>query len=170
MDRTWRFDYRRAAVTMGVALTASDATAPMTLASGRYPRIDLQVGHTRYTASVDTAASVALKPDAVALFDDGLPAVRATSFVRSSLLAAWHAQRPTWPLLRDVGATLAVDAIRVPSVRVGARDLGAVWFTTRAGDDVFEGESIDLKLGAPAFFNHALTLDYPNARLGLGDA
>jgi hypothetical protein len=168
MDRTWRFDYRRAAVSMGDgSLTASEAAAPLTLLRGRYPRVALQIGGTSRAASVDTAASVAFKPDAVARFGDGLPAVRATSFVRGSLLAAWHAQQPAWTVLRDVGATLAVDAIRVPSVRVGSHDLGPVWFTTRAGDDVFEGDALDLKLGAPAFFTRTVILDYRTARLGI---
>ena len=168
MDRTWRFDYRRATVSMSDgSLTATEAAAPLTLLRGRYPRVELKIGGTNHAASVDTAASVALKADAVARFGDGLTAVRATSFVRGSLLAAWHVQQPAWTVLRDVGATLAVDAIRVPSVRVGSHELGPVWFTTRAGDDVFEGDSIDLKLGAPAFFTRSVILDYRTARFGI---
>ena len=125
----------------------------------------VQLAGTTLEASFDTAASVALRNDAVARLGDTLPAVRATSFVKRSLFDRWQTANPDWPVLRNVGIVAAIDAIRVPSVALGPWALGPQWFTTRPGDDVFEGETIALKLGASAFSRCSVELDYPRQRI-----
>ena len=177
-DRTWTFDYRTRRVTLRGALRDDDGTAvPVRFATGpdgrridggQYPRVTAVVDGAAHAMSFDTAASVALNAGARVRIGDGLPAVRATSFVRRSVLDVWRGGHPDWPVLDDVSVQAGMAAIRVPSVRLGSIELGPVWFTTRPDDDVFDGElSLDGKLGAPAFFGRAVTLDYPRALLAV---
>jgi hypothetical protein len=164
--RRWLFDYPAAMLRCNAASRAS-SWFPIELAAGLYPRVRVEIAGTAFTASLDSAASVALRPDAVRGFRDALPAVRATSFVKRSLFEHWQHEHPDWPLVRNAGVTASVDAVRVPSVAVGPWSLGPQWFTTRPGDDVFEGESISLKLGASAFERCVLELDYVRRRIGV---
>jgi hypothetical protein len=177
-DRTWTFDYRARRLMLRGPLRDDDGTTvPVRFATGpdgrridggQYPRVTVVVDGTAHVMSFDTAASVALNPAARDRIDGGLPALRATSFIRRSLLAAWRSAHPDWPALDDVSVQAGMAAIRVPSLRLGSIELGPVWFTTRPGDDVFEDEAnLDGKLGASAFSGRAVTLDYPRALLAV---
>jgi hypothetical protein len=120
------------------------------------------------TMSFDTAATVALNEGARTRLADALPAVRATSFIRRAVLDALRVAHPDWPALDDVSVQPGIAANRVPSVRVGTVELGQVWFTTRPDDDVFDGEpTLVGKLGANAFVNRVVTVDYPAGLLAL---
>jgi hypothetical protein len=164
--RRWLFDYPAATLRCNAASRAS-SWFPIELAAGLYPRARIEIGGAVMNASLDSAASVVVRPDAVRRFADALPAVRATSFVKRSLFERWQSEHPDWPVLRNVGVVASVDAIRVPDVAVGPWPLGGQWLTTRPGDDVFEGESISLKLGPSAFERCVLELDYPRLRIGV---
>jgi hypothetical protein len=50
--------------------------------------------------------------------------------------------------------------IRVPAVSAGGVAFRDVWFSTRPNDDVFQGDTVDVKLGPSAFGNCAVTIDY----------
>jgi hypothetical protein len=166
VKRRWVFDYPAATLHCNAA-PRSSSWLPVELAGGNFPRVRVELAGTALPASFDTAASVALQNDAVRRLGDGLPAVRATSFVKRSLFEQWQTANPGWPVLRSVGIVASIDAIRVPSVSLGQWALGPQWFTTRPGDDVFEGETIALKLGASAFSRCSVELDYPRQRIGV---
>jgi hypothetical protein len=177
-NRTWTFDYRGQRLTLrGRVVDADGVRMPVSFARGRdgrrldgrqYPHLGTVVDGTARTMSFDTAASVALSESGRARLHEPLPPVRATSFVRRAVFDAWRGAHPDWPTLDDVSVIPQVAAIRVPSVRLGALDLGPVWFTTRPDDDVFGGTaSIDAKLGANAFAGRIVTLDYPRALLAI---
>ncbi|HEY0382482.1 MAG TPA: hypothetical protein VGC72_09805 [Candidatus Elarobacter sp.] len=164
--RRWLFDYPAATLRCNAA-SRSTSWFPIELAGGLYPRIRIDVGGTVVDASLDSAASVAVQPDAAGRFRDSLPAIRATSFVKRSLFDRWQTEHPDWTVLRNVGVAGSIDAIRAANVAIGRWPLGPQWFTTRPNDDVFEGETISLKLGASAFDRSVLELDYPQRRVGV---
>jgi hypothetical protein len=175
-DRVWTFDYRKPAVLLRDAITSADgARIPLHFATGtdgqrvdQVPLLNAVVDGETRTMSFDTAATVALNERARARFGDSLPAVRATSFIRRAVLDALRVAHPDWPALDDVSVQPGIAAIRVPSVRIGTVELGQVWFTTRPDDDVFDGEpTLVGKLGANAFVNRVVTVDYPAGLLAL---
>ncbi len=177
-ERVWMFDYVRRRVLLRSALAGTDGVKiPVrfrTDAAGarrdgaQSPRLDIAIGGGALAASLDIAATVALTETARTLVESGPRAVRATSFVRRKTFAAWQRAHPQWHVLRDVSPNAGIDAIRVPAVQLGPIDLGTAWFTTRPGDDVFEGDDdIDAKLGAPAFYGRTVSLDYPAGVLAL---
>jgi hypothetical protein len=154
--RTWRFDWPHARCAMlAGTLAASDANVPLHLERGS-PRIPVLAGGETLDMSLDIAASVAVKPG---------PSVVATTFVPNSLFKRWHAEHPDWTVERDVGAVPGIDRITVPQMQTGAVTLRNIACTTRPGDDVFEGDDVAGKLGANAFSECIVTLDYRTARL-----
>jgi hypothetical protein len=113
--------------------------------------------------SVDTAASVAYKPA-----NTGEAFVSATSFIRRAAFERWRASHPRWRVERNVAVTAGIDQITVPRLHVGTAEFADVAFTTRPGDDVFEGEPhLDGKQGSNAFHRSLVLIDYPKARIWL---
>jgi hypothetical protein len=163
--RRWIFDYPNATLHCNAPVRSS-SWVPVELFGGKYPRVRIEIAGAGVAASFDTAASVALRKGVLPRFGDALPALRATSFVKRALFERWQAEHADWPVVRNAG-TAGIDAIRVASVTIGPWPLGPQWFTTRPGDDVFEGDAIELKIGASAFLRYAAELDYPRMRLGL---
>jgi hypothetical protein len=177
-DRVWTFDYRVPRVLLRDAIGADDGPrVPVRFATGadgrridggQFPRVSVVVAGEQHAMSFDTAATVALKDDGHSRRLNVERLVRATSFVRRSVLEAWRRAHPDWPVSEDVSVHPGVVAIRVPSVRLGTIELGSVEFTTRPSDDVFDGEpGLDGKLGANAFAGRVVTLDYPRALLAV---
>ena len=175
-DRVWTFDYRTPAVLLRDAISSDDgARVPLHFATGtdgqrvdQVPLLNAVVDGEIRTMSFDTAATVALNERARTRLADGLPAVRATSFIRRAGLDALRAAHPDWPAVDDVSVQPGMAAIRVPSVRIETVELGPVWFTTRPDDDVFDGEpKLVGKLGANAFVHRVVSVDYPAAVLAL---
>ena len=177
--RCWTFDYRAKRVLLRDRVGADDGRRvrvafPHDAGGGRidggeYPSVGVTVGGVVHVMAFDTAATVALGERGMARLGGALPAVRATSFVKRSVLAAWRAKHPDWPVVEDVSSTAGISAIRVPAVELDAIALGPVWFTTRPGDDVFEGAdaALDGKLGANAFGDRVVTIDYPRGILAV---
>jgi hypothetical protein len=175
----WTFDYPGRRVLLRGPLSADDGARVRVafphnasgdrIDGGQYPSITVTIAGSPHSMSFDTAATIALNQPARRRFLDELPNVRATSFVKRSVLVAWRAKNPDWAVFENVGFEPGITAIRVPSVRLEAIALGPVWFTTRPGDDVFDGPdaSLDGKLGANAFSERVVTLDYPRGVLAV---
>ncbi len=156
--RTWQFDWPRGRCTMlAGTLDASNANVPITIENG-VPRIPVAVAGENLTMTFDIAASVAMNSNT---------AVRATTFVPQALLDRWHRTHPDWRFARNVGVPQGIDRIVVPEMRAGSVVLRNVECTTRPGDDVFEGEDVNGKLGANAFAGCVAILDYRTSRLKL---
>jgi hypothetical protein len=155
--RTWRFDWPHGRCTMlGGTLDASNANVPVTIERG-VPRIPVTVAGENLTMTFDIAASVAMNPSTV----------RATTFVPQAVLDRWRRAHPDWTFARNVGVPQGVDRIVVPELRAGSVTMRNVECTTRPGDDVFEGEDVDGKLGANALAGFVAILDYRTSRLRL---
>lgn len=161
--RTWRFDYPGKTLhAIAAGLGAKDASIDLTMDRG-VPQVVAVVGDDAVTMDFDTAASIAYSPE----WTLGGPEVQATSFIPRATLERWRTLHPSWKVNRDVGSSPGCDRIVVPQVRIGAFVSGPVAFTTRPGDDVFEGENAGGKLGANAYADCVVTIDYPNRRLRL---
>ena len=159
--RVWRFDFVRGSLTL-LTTTASPRSggAPLFFAAG-YPYVRVRIEERTLAMSFDTAASVAYKP-----VNTGEAFVSATSFIRRAAFERWRAAHPEWRLERNVAVTGGIDQITVPRLNVGATEFADVAFTTRPGDDVFEGEPhIDGKLGSNAYHRSLVFIDYPKARI-----
>lgn len=168
-DRIWTFDY------VGHHLYQDYAAPPYPAADGvalrfdsrhRLPQFDVVIDGKPYRAALDTAASVALSSSARSALADGLPRVRATSFIPRRVLDAWHTAHPEWRYLAHAGVGNGISLIRVPEVTAGRVTFRDVWFSTRPGDDVFQGESVDAKIGPSAFGDCAVTIDYVHESAG----
>lgn len=157
-DRVWRLDFARPAMSLRLTpLPALLANLPVTF-DRVYPRTTVTISGETVSMSVDIAASVAIAAP-------GKDAVTATSFVRHSVFDRWSAEHPEWKVERNVSTQPGIDRIVVPELRAGNVVFTSVEFTTRPGDDVFEGGDLAGKLGANAYAGRIVTIDYPNARL-----
>lgn len=132
----------------------------------RYPAMDIVIDGKTYRAALDTAASVALSQRTVARLNDGMPQVRAASFIPLRTLQSWHTAHPEWEYIPDAGYSSGISMIRVPVVQAARVTFRNVWFSTRPGDDVFQGEAVDAKLGPTAFRDCAVTIDYVHDAAG----
>jgi len=162
-DRIWTIDYpgHHFYWDHSAPVFPSAARVGLTFDSAhRYPELDIAVDGTTYRAALDTAASVALSQKTLASFNDGMPDVRATSFIPRRTLDAWHTAHPDWTYVGDAGVSKGVALIRVPEVRAGRLAFHDVWFSSRPNDDVFQGETVQAKLGPTAFSKCAVTIDY----------
>ena len=156
--RVWLLDFRHARVTMlAHPLARTSRSIALEFERGS-PYLGVRAADDRESLkmSFDIAASAA--------FAAG---VRATSFVRRALFERWHRTHPGWKIERSVSTTPDVDLIVVPRVRVGTVSFANVAFTTRPHDDVFENTLVDGKLGANAYANAVVGIDYSAARLNL---
>jgi hypothetical protein len=162
-DRIWTIDYAGHHIYWDrTAPSFRDANlVPLSFDAGhRYPMLDIAIDGKTYRAALDTAATVALSQRTVAALNDGLPQVRATSFIPKRTIESWHAAHPQWQYIADAGYSHGVAMIRVPEVRANRVTFRDVWFSTRPDDDVFQGETVDAKLGPTAFGKCAVTIDY----------
>lgn len=149
--RVWTIDYRNEHIIWhadGHSVT-DDAIQPikMIFPNGPYPVIPVVVGSELIKMNLDTAASVVGRTGFVA----------ATSFITHARLAKWRTAHPDWTV-RSIAP--GIDGIDVPEVRVASFPLGTASFTTRPNDDVFEGETVEGKLGSNAWAFRVLMLDY----------
>jgi hypothetical protein len=168
-DRIWTIDYRGKHLYQDYSAPPYPGAdrVPLEFGSmGRYPQMQVTIDGAVYRAALDTAATVALSQAAAQRLNDGLPQVRATSFVRKQTLERWHAAHPDWEYIANAGAAGGVALIRVPQVRAAQVTFNGVWFSTRPGDDVFQGDDAGLKIGPSAFSNCAVTLDYVHESAG----
>jgi hypothetical protein len=168
-DRIWTIDYAGKRLYQDYASPPypdADRVPLQFDAQHRYPQAELTIEGAAYRAALDTAATVALSQDAVEKIRDDLPPVRATSFVTKRTLDQWHAAHPDWSYIPNAGIGGGIALIRVPEIRVSKVTFRNVWFSTRPNDDVFEGDTVDLKLGPSAFANCAVTLDYVHESAG----
>ncbi len=78
----------------------------------------------------------------------------------------WHAAHPDWTYIADAAYSPGISLIRIPEVHADRVTFRNVWFSTRPGDDVFQGDTVDAKLGPTAFGKCAVTIDYVHDTAG----
>ena len=156
--RVWSIDYRNQRMIWhpdNHSLT-DDAIVSfkMIFPNGPYPVIPVVVAGELFKMDLDTAASVV----------DRRGSVTATSFITHARFDKWHKAHPDW-MVQAISP--GVDRIDVPEVNIAKYPVGGVSFTTRPSDDVFEGESVDGKLGSNAWSFSVLMLDYIRSLAGI---
>lgn len=162
-DRVWHLDFRGGHVTMGGAGLQPSPTT-MSLGFDRvYPQLSVRIAGSTMLMALDIAASVPYRPE----YRNGGDFVQATSFVSRGMFDAWRARFPDWRVELGVSTVGGVDRITVPEVHLGATVVRDVGFTTRPDDDVFQNAPVQGKLGANAYSDRIVAIDYPNGRLQL---
>jgi hypothetical protein len=131
-----------------------------TMSGSKFKVVQVGIAGTGYAMNFDTAATIALNEQTLTALHDGWAPVRATSFLRSDVMKRLHETHPRWPYVARAGAD-GIAMLRVPRVTIGTFIAQNVWFSTRPGDDVFEGETVAGKIGPTAFSQSSVTLDYP---------
>jgi hypothetical protein len=167
--RIWTIDYPGRHFYWDHTAPAYSAAArvPLGFPRGhRFPSLGVVIDGKNYNAALDTAATVDLSQRTLAKLNDGIPPVRATSFIPHRTLEAWHAAHSDWTYVEDAGASPGVALIRVPEVHAARVTFRNVWFSTRSNDDVFRGEQVDMKLGPTAYHNCTVTVDYVHDAAG----
>lgn len=100
-----------------------------------------------------------------------------TSYVTTSQLERWHKSHPRWRVVANGDdLTPAMRLIEVPSLQIGAWQVGPVWFTERPDANFsdapgqvgsFVAGPIVGALGANVYRHFRMTLDYPGANAWL---
>lgn len=168
-DRIWTIDYTGHHIFWDHAAPEFSGASRVPLVfdrAHRYPQINITIDGKTYRAALDTAATVALSERSAASLNDGMPQVRAASFIPKRTLDMWHAAHPEWNYIADAGFSRGVSLIRVPEVAAARVVFRNVWFSTRPDDDVFQGDTVDAKLGPTAFGKCAVTIDYVHDAAG----
>ncbi|MGE0553348.1 MAG: hypothetical protein AB7R55_07945 [Gemmatimonadales bacterium] len=179
-DRVWSFDYPGQALrlhpdglpaeTLGARAELwfqRDSTGRRTLA---FPRIQVAVDGEILDLLLDTGATLSLTESALATLADGRPAVRATSFITSGVLAGWRRRHPDWRVVPDADRSVpGMAMIEVPEVTIAGHAVGPVWFTERPDRNFREfmaqwmDRPVEGAVGGNAFRFFVMTVDYPGA-------
>lgn len=139
------------------------------------PRVSARIAGEDVDFLLDTGATGYPTNDAIAAQPVPAPVngARATSFITSSTLDAWHAAHPDWSVIENADDLLAprfvARAIRVPEVDLAGWKVGPVWFTERP-DRAFRqmmssmtDRPVEGALGGNVFAHFRMTLDYVHA-------
>jgi hypothetical protein len=130
-----------------------------------FPVIEIEIDGAPLPMLLDTGLTNHLTDSALAELNDGLPSVRAGSFINVSLVHSLKAKHPNWRILRDTYKRFYSGMMQVESMRTGNVELGPLWLTAlqdnaQTYDPDFSGRTPKGLLGGNAFQNLALTLDY----------
>lgn len=178
-DRIWTFDYPGRRLTAEAASwTPSDGAEILPLGfqvedgarTTHFPRIEVRIGGESIALLLDTGATTALTPDALAAVGDDGPSMRATSMISDTVFRRWRAAHPDWRVIEAAQIGTRSAMIEVPVVRIGDISVGPVWFTHRPDRAFHDYMSsmmdapIEGALGGNALRELVMTIDYPGAR------
>lgn len=177
--RIWTFDYPRGRLTAEAAAWSPPAEAEILplgfqvedgARTTHFPRIEVRIGGETIPLLLDTGATTALTPEALAAVGDGGPSMRATSMIADSVFRRWRTAHPDWRVIEAAQIGTGSAMIEVPTVQIGDLSVGPVWFTHRS-DRAFHDymssmmdASIEGALGGNALGDLVMTIDYPGAR------
>ena len=183
-DRVWTLDYpnRRMYFNGTSAVAPVDASCWIPLgfktdSTGHrinsFPRITARINGEDISLLLDTGALTELNDSAWKIIGPREPRHRATSFITTERFEQWHRKNPDWLVVQNAEKPSGSPMIRVPTVEIGGRSVGPVWFTERPDRSFHEFMSqymdkpIEGALGGSAWRYVTLVLDYPRARAAL---
>jgi hypothetical protein len=183
--RIWTFDYpahtltleddgwkpRSDAMRVPIGFRQASADGPAFF----MPRITIRIDGHDLDLLLDTGASG--HPTAAGQSAQGGEAVegfRATSFITTSTLEAWHTAHPDWQVIQDgddlFAPRFSARLIRVPAVEIAGSTIGPVWFTERP-DRAFKqmmssmtDKPVEGALGGNALSHFAMAVDYRGSK------
>ncbi|HEX8268178.1 MAG TPA: hypothetical protein VF596_22455 [Pyrinomonadaceae bacterium] len=178
--RVWTFDYPKQQLLLRAAgdVPAVKPAHRVTLGfkandTGKrilnFPRIAVKIDGETLDLLFDTGASTELTEAALKTLNDKQPAVRATSFITTSVFEKWRKAHPDWRVIEAAENRSGAAMIEVPDIEIGGHRTGAVWFTVRADKNFHEYMSqwmdkrIEGAIGGNALRHFRITVDYPNA-------
>lgn len=178
-DRIWTFDYPQGRLTAEPASWTPSADAVVLplgfqvedgVRTTHFPRIEVRIDGETIALLLDTGATTALSPGALAAVGDGGPSMRATSMISDTVFQRWRAAHPDWRVIEAAQIGTGSAMIEVPVIEIGGVRVGPVWFTHRS-DNAFRtymssmmDAPIEGALGGNAFSDLVMTIDYPGAR------
>ncbi len=183
-DRVWTIDYPNRRFyfdgTKTVAPTDPACWVPLgfkTDSTGHrtnsFPRITARIDGENIQFLVDTGARIELTDNAWRIVGSNEPRHRATSFITRERFEQWHKKHSEWIIVPNAEKTVGAAMIRVPTIEVGGRRLGPVWFTERPDGNFrdfmsqYMDKPIEGALGGSAWRYVTLVLDYPGAKAAL---
>ncbi|MCP3893540.1 MAG: hypothetical protein GY706_02780, partial [Bacteroides sp.] len=132
-----------------------------------FPSVEIEIEGQTIPMLFDTGASAWPSENAKEVLGVDVDQV-ATSFIITSIFDKWVEDHPDWVVI-DKACTLSQEPmIRVPSVKLGNRIVGPVWFTKRANRNFHDYMSsmmdrrIDGALGGSALQYIRIIVDYPS--------
>lgn len=178
--RVWTFDYpnRRLLLRAAEDLPKTKPEHKIVLgfqinAAGRrttnFPRIAVTIDGETVDLLLDTGATTDLTGAALQSLKDNHPAVRATSFITTSVFERWRKAHPDWRVIENAENESKAAMIEVPEIRVGGYRTGAVWFTVRPDKNFHEymsqwmDKKVEGALGGNALRYFRITVDYPGS-------
>ena len=178
--RVWTFDYPHHQLFMRASgdLPKQDAAHRVTLGfksdeTGKralnFPRIQVTIDGESLDLLFDTGAMTKLSDTALNALKDQRAAVRATSFITTSIFEKWRKAHPDWRVIESADLPLNEPMIEVPAVTLGGYTVGPVWFTRRADKNFHEFMSrfmdkrVEGAIGGNALRHFQVTVDYPQA-------
>ncbi len=176
--RTWLLDYGSQALWLDQRQREKpEAAVPLFFQRGpdgqpttSFPRVRVEVYGVALDLLLDTGAQIRLTPEAHARLEGGDSPLRATSFLAASLFDRFRAENPEDRVADNADARVGGEPmLEVASVRIGACEVGPVWFTRRpdANFTDYMSKWMDQKvvgaLGGSALGAFRVTLSYPEA-------
>ena len=134
-----------------------------------FPRIQVVVDGDTIDLLFDTGATTSLTDTALTALNDKRAAIRATSFITTSIFEKWRKAHPQWKVVENAEKGSGQAMIEVPSVSVAGYAVGPVWFTRRPDKNFHEYMSqwmdkrVEGALGGNALRSFRITVDYPHA-------
>lgn len=174
--RTWSFDYRTGKLqTLDAQLSTG---APLGFArttngdlGSAFPRVQVRIEDQSIDLLLDTGATIELSAFGLAAL--GPPRIRASSFIVESQFDRWRTEHPDWVVIEGASTIGNSPLIQVPQLTFADTTVGPVWFERRP-DRAFHqrmsqwmDQRIHGALGATAYANRELVVDYTNALASL---
>lgn len=183
-NRVWTMDYPNWRFyfdgTKSVAPTDPSCWVPLgfqTDSTGHrtndFPRITARIDGEDIQFLVDTGAQTELTDSAWRTVGSNEPRHRATSFITTQRFEQWHKKHPEWLVVPNAEKLVGAAMMRVPTIEVGGRQIGPVWFTERPDRNFrdfmsqYMDQPIEGALGGSAWRYVTLVLDYPGAKAAL---
>jgi hypothetical protein len=177
--RIWTWDYPQRVLTLEASTWKPPQGATRTPLgfpvdekgerADNFARITVQIDGKPVDLLLDTGATTTLTPKALTALADGLPAIRAASFIADNQFQAWRKAHPEWRVIEDAqaGVKTPISIIEVPEVQIGGARVGPVWFNWRS-DRAFHDymskmmdKQVEGAIGGNALQHFVMTIDYP---------
>ena len=178
-DRIWTFDYPRGRLTAEAASWTPPPGAVVLplgfqtedgVRTTHFPRVEVRIDGETLALLLDTGATTALTPEALAAVGDGGPSMRATSMISDTVFRRWRTAHPDWRVIDNAQIGSGSAMIEVPVVEIGGLPVGPVWFTHRPDRAFHDYMSsmmdapVEGALGGNALGDLTMTIDYPGGQ------
>lgn len=172
----WSFDYRTGVLqTLDTELTTGCPLgllrSPQGDVASPFPRVEVIIDDEPISLLLDTGATIELTDAGRQVL--GEPRFRASSFIVEDQFNRWRRLHPEWRVIEGASTIGNSAVIEVPRLTLGETTLGSTWFERRPNAAFHQhmsqwmDERIDGALGASAFQQRELIIDYRTGRVAV---